>query len=116
MAAQSPNRGRRHRHRLPGRAGGGMRRQRIIRRFRRLTECGKVAKRPVGGRLLGVHALHRVPNFADPTTDSPGPVFNITKVGISDAALHTHHFLAVLNECGRLVGNNPSTDVIRVTP
>jgi hypothetical protein len=49
---------------------------------------------------------HRVPNFADPTTDSPGPVFNITKVGISDAALHTHHFLAVLNECGRLVGNN----------
>jgi hypothetical protein len=47
-----------------------------------------------------------VPNFPDPTTDSHGPVFNITKVGLSDAASHTHQFVAKLNECGRLVGGN----------
>jgi hypothetical protein len=49
---------------------------------------------------------HGVPNFPDPTTDSNGPVFNITKVGISDAASHTHQFEAELTECGRLVGGN----------
>ena len=49
---------------------------------------------------------HGVPNFPDPTTDSHGPVFNITKAGISDAASHTHQFLAKLNECGRLIGGN----------
>jgi hypothetical protein len=49
---------------------------------------------------------HGVPNFPDPTTDSHGPVFNITKAGISDAASHTDQFEAKLNECGRLVGEN----------
>jgi hypothetical protein len=49
---------------------------------------------------------HGVPNFPDPTTDSHGPVFNITKAGISDAASHTHQFEATLTECGRLVGGN----------
>jgi hypothetical protein len=49
---------------------------------------------------------HGVPNFPDPTSDSHGPVFNITAAGISDAASHTHQFLAKLNECGRLVGGN----------
>jgi hypothetical protein len=49
---------------------------------------------------------HGVPNFPDPTTDSNGPVFNITKAGISDAASHTHQFEAKLTECGRLVGGN----------
>ncbi len=49
---------------------------------------------------------HGVPNFPDPTTDSHGPVFNITKAGISDAASHTDQFVAKLNECGRLVGGN----------
>lgn len=47
---------------------------------------------------------HGVPNFPDPTTDSNGPVFDITKAGISDAASHSHHFIAVLDECARLVG------------
>jgi len=32
---------------------------------------------------------HGVPNFPDPTTDSNGPVFDITNAGISDAASHT---------------------------
>ena len=49
---------------------------------------------------------HGVPNFPDPTTDSSGPVFNITKAGISDAASHTDQFEAKLTECGRLVGEN----------
>jgi hypothetical protein len=49
---------------------------------------------------------HGVPNFPDPTTDSHGPVFNITAAGISDAASHAHQFVAILDECGRLVGGN----------
>ena len=49
---------------------------------------------------------HGVPNFPDPTTDSNGPVFNITNVGISDAASHTSQFEAKLDECARLAGGN----------
>jgi hypothetical protein len=49
---------------------------------------------------------HRVPDFPDPTADSQGPFFNITKAGISDAASHTHQFEAKLDECERLVGGN----------
>jgi hypothetical protein len=50
---------------------------------------------------------HGVPNFPDPTNGgASGPVFNITKAGISDAASHTGQFIAKLNECGRLVGSN----------
>ena len=49
---------------------------------------------------------HGVPNFPDPTTDSNGPVFNITNAGISDAASHTSQFEAKLDECARLVGGN----------
>ena len=49
---------------------------------------------------------HGVPNFPDPTTDSNGPVFNITNAGISDAASHTSQFEAELDECSRLVGGN----------
>ena len=50
---------------------------------------------------------HGVPNFPDPTNGgSGGPVFNITKAGISDAASHTSQFGAKLTECGRLVGGN----------
>ncbi len=50
---------------------------------------------------------HGVPNFPDPTSGgSSGPVFNITKAGISDAASHTDGFMAKLTECGRLVGVN----------
>jgi hypothetical protein len=49
---------------------------------------------------------HGVPNFPDPTTDSSGPVFNITNAGISDAASHTSQFEARLDECSRLVGGN----------
>ena len=48
---------------------------------------------------------HGVPNFPDPTNGgSSGPIFNITKAGISDAASHAPQFIAKLNECGRLVG------------
>ena len=49
---------------------------------------------------------HGVPNFPDPTTDSGGPIFNITKAGISDAASHTHQFETKLTECWRLAGPN----------
>jgi hypothetical protein len=50
---------------------------------------------------------HGVPNFPDPTNGgSSGPVFNITKAGISDAASHTSQFEIKLTECGRLVGEN----------
>jgi hypothetical protein len=50
---------------------------------------------------------HGVPNFPDPTNGgSGGPWFNISSVGISDAASHTRRFIAKLNECGRLVGEN----------
>jgi hypothetical protein len=50
---------------------------------------------------------HGVPNFPDPTNGgASGPVFNITKAGISDAASHTHQFISKLTECGRLVGGN----------
>jgi hypothetical protein len=49
---------------------------------------------------------HGVPSFPDPTTDSNGPVFNITKAGISDGASHSRRFVATLDECARLVGGN----------
>jgi len=50
---------------------------------------------------------HGVPNFPDPTNGGPsGPVFNITRAGISDAASHAPQFIAKLNECGRLAGRN----------
>jgi hypothetical protein len=48
---------------------------------------------------------HGVQNFPDPTNGgSSGPIFNITKAGISDAASHTNQFIAKLTECGRRVG------------
>jgi hypothetical protein len=50
---------------------------------------------------------HGLPNFPDPTNGgSSGPVFNITKAGISDAASHTSQFETKLTECGRLAGAN----------
>ena len=49
---------------------------------------------------------HGVPNFPDPTTDSSGPIFNITEAGISDATSHAHQFEAKLTECGRVAGPN----------
>jgi hypothetical protein len=50
---------------------------------------------------------HGVPNFPDPTNGgSDGPWFNISSVGISDAASHTRRFIARLDQCGRVVGDN----------
>jgi hypothetical protein len=50
---------------------------------------------------------HGVPNFPDPTNGgSGGPFFPISRVGISEAASRTHQFVAELNECARLVGDN----------
>jgi hypothetical protein len=50
---------------------------------------------------------HGVPNFPDPADGgSGGPFFPISRVGISDAASHTPQFIAELNECSRLVGDN----------
>lgn len=50
---------------------------------------------------------HGVPNFPDPTNGgSGGPWFNISSVGISDAASHSPRFIAKLDVCGRLVGKD----------
>ena len=57
-------------------------------------------------KLARCMRAHGVPDFPDPTTDSGGPIFNITKAGISDAASHAHQFEAKLTECGRLAGPN----------
>jgi hypothetical protein len=65
--------------------------QRMLTAMRKLARCMR---------------SHGVPNFPDPTPDSNGPFFNITKAGISDAASHTHQFEAKLNECERPAGGN----------
>lgn len=50
---------------------------------------------------------HGMPNFPDPVDSGPGgPYFPIAKAGISDAASHTAQFIAKLNQCGRLVGQD----------
>lgn len=50
---------------------------------------------------------HGVPNFPDPANGgSGGPFFPISRAGISEAASRTHQFVAELNECARLVGDN----------
>ena len=64
MAADRADRGRHRRHGRPRPAGGGIRRQRIIHRCRRLIECARVSALPVdehpeGARLLPLHALAR---------------------------------------------------------
>jgi len=58
-------------------------------------------------KLVRCMRFHGVPNFPDPTNGgSSGPVFNITKAGISDAASHAPRFITKLTECGRLAGAN----------
>ena len=57
-------------------------------------------------RLARCMRSHGVPNYPDPTLTSQGPLFNITRAGISDAASHAQQFIAKLNECARLVGDN----------
>jgi len=50
---------------------------------------------------------HGVPNFPDPASGgSGGPFFPISSAGISEAASRTPRFVAELNECARLVGDN----------
>jgi hypothetical protein len=57
-------------------------------------------------RLAQCMRSHGVPNFPDPTTDSNGPVFDITAAGISDAASHAHAFEVRLTDCARLIGDD----------
>jgi hypothetical protein len=58
-------------------------------------------------KLAQCMRAHGVPNFPDPTNNgASGPVFNITKAGISDAASHTREFEAKLTLCGRIAGPN----------
>jgi hypothetical protein len=58
-------------------------------------------------KLARCMRAHGVPNFPDPTNGGPsGPVFDITKAGISDSASHTEQFTATLTECGRQAGAN----------
>jgi hypothetical protein len=60
-----------------------------------------------GRKLAQCVRAHGVPNSPDPTNGGPsGPYFPISKAGISDAASHTKQFMAKLNQCGRLVGQN----------
>jgi hypothetical protein len=50
---------------------------------------------------------HGVPNFPDPANGgSGGPFFPISSVGISEAASRTPHFLAELDQCARVAGEN----------
>jgi hypothetical protein len=50
---------------------------------------------------------HGVPNFPDPASNGSGaPYFPISSVGISEAASRTPQFVADLNQCGRLTGDN----------
>jgi hypothetical protein len=57
-------------------------------------------------KLAQCMRTHGVPNFPDPTTDSSGPVFNISAAGISDAASHSTQFENELTECSNIVGGN----------
>jgi hypothetical protein len=58
-------------------------------------------------KLARCMRAHGIPNFPDPVSSGPGgPYFPISKAGISDAASHTPAFIAKLNQCGRLVGEN----------
>jgi hypothetical protein len=58
-------------------------------------------------KLARCMRAHGVPNFPDTVDGGPGgPYFPISRVGISDAASHTAQFMAKLNQCARLVGDN----------
>jgi hypothetical protein len=57
-------------------------------------------------KLAGCMRSHGWPTFPNPTIDSHGPWFNITKAGISDAASHSHRFISDLDKCERLIGEN----------
>jgi hypothetical protein len=58
-------------------------------------------------KLAGCMRTHGVLNFPDPASGgSGGPYFPISSVGISEAASRTPQFIAELNECGRLTGDN----------
>lgn len=71
------------------------------------SNAGGSANSPSAVAYSACMRSHGVRNFPDPTNSGPGgPYFPISKVGISDAASHTEQFIAKLNQCGRLVGQN----------
>jgi hypothetical protein len=57
-------------------------------------------------KLAQCMRTHGWPNFPDPTTDSSGPIFNISAAGISDAESHSTGFENKLTQCANLVGDN----------
>jgi hypothetical protein len=59
-------------HHRRGRPGGGLQRQPIIDRFR-LTACERIVDLPVGGRLLGLHALPRGAELRGPNSSGQIP-------------------------------------------
>jgi len=82
-----------------------MQRQPIIHRFRRLTECGRVNELPVSGRLLPLHALQRVPNFPDPTSNGQVPKADPQQLGVSTSQLQ-----AAQRACQHLLPNTGSLE------
>jgi hypothetical protein len=109
-AAASANRGRHHRHRLPGPAGGGLRRrQPVIHRSRRLIECGTITK---CGRVTELPLLafshcmrsHGVPNFPDPQPGASNAKFpGAQQLGVGSSQLR-----AAENACWHVLP--PGTD------
>ena len=100
MAAHSANRGRHHRHGRPGPAGGGMQRQPIIGRVRRLTACSRLVELPSAVAYSACMRSHGVPNYPDP--DSNG---HLTKGGAQQFGVSSSQFQAAQHACQELFPN-----------
>jgi hypothetical protein len=84
-----------------------MRRQPIIHRFRRLTECGRVKTLPVtelpDARLVPLRARRRRVEFPDPNSSGELPKNQLEHLGVSDSQLQ-----AAENPCPHLLPNDGS--------
>ena len=107
------NRGRHHRRGRPGPADGGMRRQPVIHRFRRLIECGRVSDLTAAGQRTPswspsptacVHTACRT--SPTPSSGARGPkVDTAQQLGVSSSQLQ-----AAQNACQHLLPNTGNID------
>lgn len=96
------------RHLLP--AGGSLQQQEV--QCAQNGDCSPSLLREwltAARRLARCMRSHGMPRFPDPTADSSGVVFDISRVGISDAESHSPHFMHELDVCGRIVGDFPES-------